>query len=191
MSLKHAILGFLSYSPMTGYDLKKVFDSTVQHFWPADQSQIYRTLATLADEGLAEMEVIPQEGKPGRKVYHVTDAGRAELRQWLTATPPPSDNRSAFLVQVFFASALNDQEALAILQRKAAELQALLALYRHLPEQATTYLESGASDREQFYWALPLEYGIASAQAALAWIESAVQRIQAGDCRPNVPPLSS
>jgi hypothetical protein len=113
------------------------------------------------------------------------------MRQWLAAAPPPGDNRSAFLVQVFFVSALSDQEALAILQRKAAELQALLALYRQFPEQATTYLESNASDREQFYWALPLEYGIASAQAALVWIESAVQRIQVGDYRSDVPPFSS
>ena len=38
MSLKHAILGFLSFAPLTGYDLKKAFDRSVQHFWPANQS---------------------------------------------------------------------------------------------------------------------------------------------------------
>ena len=36
MSLKHAILGFLSLQPMTGYDLKKAFDQSVRHFWPAN-----------------------------------------------------------------------------------------------------------------------------------------------------------
>ena len=47
MSLKHAILGFLGYTSLSGYDLKKAFDGSVQHFWPADQSQIYRPLAQL------------------------------------------------------------------------------------------------------------------------------------------------
>ena len=56
MSLEHAILGFLQYKPMSGYDLKKIFDTSVRHFWPADQSQIYRTLTRLADKGWAEQE---------------------------------------------------------------------------------------------------------------------------------------
>ena len=55
MSLDFAILGFLSYSPFTGYDLKKFFDQSVRHFWTADQSQIYRILARLGDEGKVEM----------------------------------------------------------------------------------------------------------------------------------------
>ena len=42
MSLEYAILGFLCYKPLSGYDLKKIFDNSVQHFWPADQGQIYR-----------------------------------------------------------------------------------------------------------------------------------------------------
>jgi PadR family transcriptional regulator, regulatory protein AphA len=45
MSFKYAILGFLSFAPFSGYDLKKAFDRSVQHFWPANQSQTYRTLA--------------------------------------------------------------------------------------------------------------------------------------------------
>jgi PadR family transcriptional regulator AphA len=74
MSLEHAILGFLNYGPSSGYDLKKVFDVSVQHFWPADQSQIYRTLSRLEDEGWAEMELVEQEDRPDRKVYHITEA---------------------------------------------------------------------------------------------------------------------
>ena len=37
MSLDHAILGFLSYEPMSGYDLKKLFDQSVAHFWPRSE----------------------------------------------------------------------------------------------------------------------------------------------------------
>ena len=74
MSLEYAILGFLNYHPYTGYDLKKVFDTSIHHFWPADQSQIYRTLARLTREGLTEMEKVPQDDRPDRKVYSITEA---------------------------------------------------------------------------------------------------------------------
>jgi PadR family transcriptional regulator AphA len=56
MSLEYSILGFLSYKPFSGYDLKKAFDNSVRHFWYADQSQIYRTLARLTEQGYVEME---------------------------------------------------------------------------------------------------------------------------------------
>ncbi len=81
MSLEHAILGFLNYHPYSGYDLKKIFDTSVQHFWPADQSQIYRTLNRLTEQGYAQVEKVDQENRPDRKVYHITADGRAELLQ--------------------------------------------------------------------------------------------------------------
>src|SRR5947208_3178589 len=33
MSLKHALLGFINYGPMTGYEPKKFFDTSVALFW--------------------------------------------------------------------------------------------------------------------------------------------------------------
>lgn len=76
MSLEYAILGFLNYHPYTGYDLKKIFDTSVRHFWPADQSQIYRTLLHLTEKGFASMEKVSQDDRPDRKVYSITAAGR-------------------------------------------------------------------------------------------------------------------
>lgn len=76
MSLEFAILGFLNYHPYTGYDLKKIFNSSVRHFWSADQSQIYRTLANLTKRSLINMEKVLQDD---RKVYHITETGRNEV----------------------------------------------------------------------------------------------------------------
>src|SRR3989304_2198383 len=101
MSLEYAILGFLQYQPFSGYDLKKVFDTSVRHFWPADQSQIYRTLTPLAEQGWVKMEVIDQDSRPNRKLFHITEEGRRELNRWLSTPLPPEESRSASLVQVF------------------------------------------------------------------------------------------
>ena len=112
MSLKHAILGFLSYLPLSGYDLKKAFDHSVQHFWPANQSQIYRTLAELEQNGLVTMEVIEREERLDMKIYHVTETGRAELHTWLTTPQPERDEREPFLIQVYFGGQFCDDELL-------------------------------------------------------------------------------
>ena len=47
MSLNNGILGFLSMKPLSGYDIKKLFNMSAAFFWPADQAQIYRTLKSL------------------------------------------------------------------------------------------------------------------------------------------------
>jgi PadR family transcriptional regulator AphA len=178
MSLDHAILGFLSYAPFSGYDLKKMFDTSVQHFWPADQSQIYRTLSRLEEQGFAGMEVVHQDDRPDRKVYHITEAGREELRRWLTTPLPPEDIRSAALVQVFFAGQLSDEEILEMLEREAEQKRRLLEHYEQVPEQAAGYIETIGSSREAFFWLLTLECGKTSARAHLAWLESVIQRIK-------------
>jgi PadR family transcriptional regulator AphA len=178
MSLEHAILGFLNYRPFSGYDLKKAFDASVRHFWPADQSQIYRTLARLTEQGLAKVELIPQEDRPNRKAYHITEAGREELRHWMTLPLPYKTGRSDMLVQVFFAGQLSDEEILALLEQEAEHLWATLERYSQLPQEMPPYAQQVGSPREVFFWMLTLECGIKVNQAWLEWIESVIHRIK-------------
>lgn len=181
MSLEHAILGFLNYRPLTGYDLKKIFDTSVRHFWPADQSQIYRTLSRLEKEGLAEKEVIHQEDRPDRKVYEITSRGQEELTRWLSSPLPFEEPRSAPLIQVFFAGQLSDEEVIKIFQRAAAFIRAGLEQYELIPEDMEAYSDYVDSPREFYFWMLTLEAGKVSAKANLEWMESVIERIKAGE----------
>ncbi|MDP4093936.1 MAG: PadR family transcriptional regulator, partial [Bacillota bacterium] len=83
MSLKHALLGFLNYQSMTGYQLKKHFDESVSNFWSVSLSQIYPTLNQMSEQGLLTVEVIQQDTAPNAKVYQITDSGKEELLKWL------------------------------------------------------------------------------------------------------------
>jgi PadR family transcriptional regulator AphA len=180
MSLDYAILGFLNYHPYTGYDLKKIFDTSVRHFWSADQSQIYRTLARLAAQGLVEMHVIEQADRPDRKQYHITDQGRQELFHWLAGPPPMGEARSAPLVQVFFAGQLTDEEILAKFEGFAAIMRAMLAQYDQVNEQAQPFIRDIDSPRETFFWMLTLENGMRNMRANLEWAESVIERVKTG-----------
>ena len=69
MSLSHGILGFLSYGNMTGYDLAKVFNSSVNFFWCAQNSHIYLELNKLEKQGYVSCEHIIQSDKPNKKLH--------------------------------------------------------------------------------------------------------------------------
>jgi PadR family transcriptional regulator, regulatory protein AphA len=180
MSLEFAILGFLNYHPYTGYDLKKIFDTSVRHFWPADQSQIYRTLTRLTEKGSVEMEKVPQEDRPDRKVYSITEAGRATFFNWLSNPPSLGETRSSPLVQVFFAGNLSNEEVLTKFEGFAAIMRAVLSQYDQIPKMLGPYQQEISSPREHFFWMLTLENGIRSMRANLEWAESVIERIKSG-----------
>ncbi|MCU0612725.1 MAG: PadR family transcriptional regulator [Candidatus Eisenbacteria bacterium] len=178
MSLEYAILGFLSYGPSTGYDLKRVFDSTVRHFWPADQSQIYRTLNRLGTQGYVGHELVEQEEKPDRKIYHLTEAGREEFLRWLATPHAPDEVREGSLIQVFFAARLPNEEIIRLAELQAEQtrerLQTLEALKPLLEEHAAQI----GTRRDVFFWELTLEHGLAMTRAGLKWIESVIRRLK-------------
>ena len=188
MSLKHAILGFLSYAPLSGYDLKKAFDQSVRHFWPANQSQIYRTLAELDEQGLVTKEIVSREDRLDMKVYSINEAGLAELRRWLSTPLPPQDIREPLLIQVFFGGQLTDDELLNVLQHEQQTANDNLAIYTTLYDTLVERSYTNVDRRSAFLSTLTLEYGLAAQRALLKWLQAAIQRVQARDYSPA--PLS-
>jgi PadR family transcriptional regulator AphA len=185
MPLEHAILAFLDYCPQTGYDLKKVFDSSVAHFWSATQSHIYKALEKLEEKELVTSRIIPQEGKPNRKEYQITRNGRDELRKWLSTPLPLSSVREAWMIQLFFAHPLsNEQINLLIETHRNEVLKAIEQL-----DQAQAHIEQqrqeGSPNMERMValWQLTLDYGSDYYKAELAWLEKTLKNI------PKLPPL--
>ena len=178
MSLKHAILGFLSYKPLSGYDLKKAFDRSVRHFWPANQSQIYRTLAELEEQGYIEKEIIPREERLDMKVYSINEAGSQELQRWLSTPLPAQDYREPLLVQIYFAGKLSEEELDHLLHHEIEAMQERLAAYKAIYAMYQGEIEKHPDPRAFFLSVLTLEYGILSNQAALEWLISAAERVR-------------
>lgn len=185
MPLSHAILGFLDYQPMSGYDLKKYFDQSVAHFWSATQSHIYKALETLEAEGLVQSEVIPQEGKPNRKQYNITQAGRAELRRWVSTPLPVEAKREAWLIQVFFAHQLDNQEIVNLFENRIERLRRSLAECQEVEEHIDRNSDHGKRKRLQSLWQLTLDYGIHYYENEINWLEKALPIVR------KLPPLTS
>ncbi|MEW6027951.1 MAG: PadR family transcriptional regulator [Chloroflexota bacterium] len=181
MSLKHAILGFLSFKPLSGYDLKKAFDRSVRHFWPANQSQIYRTLAELEKESSVEKEVVSREERLDMKVYSITESGREELRRWLATPLPPQDYREPFLIQIYFGGKLSDSEMIGLLQGEIRDIEERLALYVSIYRMNVEKMKDADDRRSLFLSISTLEYGIYSNQTALEWLKSVAERLSSGN----------
>jgi PadR family transcriptional regulator AphA len=178
MSLKHAILGFLSFKSLTGYELKKAFDRSVRHFWPANQSQIYRELAALNKEGFVQQEVIEREDRLDKKLYHVTDAGRAELHRWLAAPLPAQSYREPFLIQLYFGGRLSDPELLDLLQHEIQETEQRLEKYKSMYGSYVDKVDSHEDPRAFFISILNREFGV---QFTLEWLQSVAARVKSRD----------
>ncbi len=178
MSLDYAILGFLNYHPYSGYDLKKVLDISVRHFWSADQSQIYRTLARLGAAELVSMETVEQSERPDRKVYHITAKGKTALLDWLAGPPPLGSSHSGPMVQVFFMGELNDDEVLRQFEGYAHIMRMVLSQYENVPTHVEEVYQDVQSPRERFFWLLTLDNGIRNMRANLEWAESAIDKIR-------------
>jgi PadR family transcriptional regulator, regulatory protein AphA len=179
MSLDHAILGLLHPRPQTGYDLKKTFDRSMSHFWPAQQSQIYRTLTRLEEKALVTSEIVPQQGRPSRKLYALTPAGRRALKQWLAVGERPGPWRSSFLVRLYLSGLQSDEAASGLL---TAELEWARVELRDLEDLATRPAGSyaAAHPREAFFWYLPLGRGLEALRFHIAWLEGVVERVRLG-----------
>ena len=64
MDVKTLCLGVLAERPMTGYEIKKLFDRGFRHFFVAGYGSIYPALAELAQAGLVTVESVDQERRP-------------------------------------------------------------------------------------------------------------------------------
>ena len=133
MDVKTVCLGMLTDGPASGYDMKKCFESTFGHFFPAGYGSIYPALATLARDGLVELEEIPQEGKPDRKVYSITSNGRDALDKALTNPNPTHRVRSEFLAMMCFAHLMSDEQINEVIDNKIHELNELMQIINELP----------------------------------------------------------
>lgn len=128
MDVKTVCLGMLTDGPASGYDMKKCFESSFGHFFPAGYGSIYPALATLARNGLVEFEEVPQEGKPDRKVYSITEKGREELMAGLGKPYPTHKIRSEFLAALWFAHLMTDEQIDSLIDNKLLEIDAFLKL---------------------------------------------------------------
>ncbi|MCP4544742.1 MAG: PadR family transcriptional regulator [Chloroflexi bacterium] len=180
MSLKHTLLAFLSYGPLTGYELKRHIDNSTQFFWHAALSQIYPTLKAMGGDGLIEFEVKPQEGKPDKKIYTITETGRSALLDWLAE---PMDEllpmKRPALLKLFFSGTLDKETILDHFQRQLDLHRIQLTRYE---QETSAYIGQIVAEtglvRESMLWELVRQFGEEHEHAYIRWLKQAIETIE-------------
>jgi len=72
--MKYVILKLLATRPMHGYEVMKALEEETRGCYKPSPGTVYPTLQWLGDEGLVKAETVDE-----KKVYAITDAGRAFL----------------------------------------------------------------------------------------------------------------
>ena len=127
MALEHALLVSLSERPASGSELTHRFERSIGFFWSASHQQIYRVLGRMEAAGWVDHEVVGQSGRPDKKVYAVSPAGRTELGRWLAEPRPLEAFRSELAVKLRGASFGDRQSVLDQVGRHLADHRARLA----------------------------------------------------------------
>ncbi|HKE52809.1 MAG TPA: helix-turn-helix transcriptional regulator [Actinomycetes bacterium] len=139
-----AVLTFLSSRPMYPYELASVLratgkEETIKINW----GSLYTVVQNLERHGLIEEAGTTRQGsRPERTAYAITDAGRAEMRDWLgELLRDPQKEYPVFATALSLVGALPPDEVIEMLEGRLATLDAeitaheaeLAALRKQLP----------------------------------------------------------
>lgn len=179
MALEHAILVSLAERSASGYDLARRFDASIGHFWKASHQQIYKVLSRMEGDAWVTSEVVAQDGRPDKKVYVITDAGRAELAAWTSEPTPIEHLRSAFAVKLR-ALPFGDADAIVddVRARRRTHVERL-AYYEQ--SAAKHYPRPDRLTGDEVGGWLVLRGGILAEQTGVAWCEEILQSLAGGD----------
>ncbi|MFJ8065969.1 PadR family transcriptional regulator [Psychrobacillus sp. NPDC096426] len=179
MSLKYGMLGLLSKWEATGYDIKKEFDDFMSIFWHTHLSQIYPELSKLEKEKLIESKMIPQNGKPDKKLYSITDAGRKELYQWLEAPSETPNVKDSFLMQTFFMDNLSLEDVLFQLKHYQKQREARLEkLKQTLYEQWQMIKEKNEFSTRLLMSSAVLKRGLDQEEEYILWCKRTIEFVE-------------
>lgn len=166
-----AVLGFLMFRPLSMYELSKAMERSTGHFMSASFGSLHPTLRKLEARGHAVG--VAEEGSGRRKkVYHLTEAGKAHFIAWLGQDIAAERVSDPSLLRLFFLGHLAPEAReqllgrfLAQMEQAASELEALHASLQGL--QAPP----GAEDHMAYQLAT-LEFGIAHHRFVRDWYQA-------------------
>jgi DNA-binding PadR family transcriptional regulator len=82
------ILALLQQRPQHGYELKKCIEQALGGTVSLNNNVLYPALKHFETLGAVVREVVQQEGKPNRHIYHLTERGIELLHTYLCDFPP-------------------------------------------------------------------------------------------------------
>ncbi|KPF85246.1 PadR family transcriptional regulator [alpha proteobacterium AAP38] len=128
IDVKTLCLGVLSRGDASGYEIRKEFEEgPLSHFSDAGFGSIYPALKRLLDEGQIVMLPHNGDGRPDKKLYRITPAGRHALYQALIKTPSADKLRSDLMFILSFGHLLPPRHLDRIIGDRISDYRQMIA----------------------------------------------------------------
>jgi DNA-binding PadR family transcriptional regulator len=172
-----AVLSLLHAAPLHPYAMQRLLK-----LWGKDhvinvgqRANLYKTIRRLDEAGLISVRQTERDQQyPERTVYELTDAGRRAAHDWLTEMlTRPRNEFPQFPAALSFIMLLTPEEALAVLEQRAAALREQLAT---VEADLRTY-----SDALPRVVLMDDDYQRVMISAELSWVEGVAADLRNGD----------
>lgn len=168
--VQRALLALLSQQPCHGYELHDLFEAAIGGHWEVNSGQIYSSLERLARDGLVVEEAIEKGSGPDKRVWAVTDEGRADLADWFqSAVPREYRLRDEFYLKLMMAIGTRVGNPRRVLQGQRREL--LQELHNLLGRR------DAADPHQELARILLLDSAIMHTDAELRWLDMIESRL--------------
>lgn len=174
---KYAILGVLSQMSGSGYDIKKMCDSSIAYFWNENYGHIYPVLKKMESEGLITKKTEQEEGRPVKNVYSITEKGREELKEWLMLPVEHGPVRSEFLLKIFFSKEIDVNNIIEKVQKEKEQCEKNLEEYLKV-EKFLKAKEESIGKKNLVLWLSTVNYGRHDEESKIKWCEETIKSLE-------------
>ena len=172
--LEYAILGLIHGAPRSGYDIRKIFASSLLRLFSDSPGSVYPALRRLERDGLIQAPRAGRKGRRGLRVFRLTRSGRTALRRWV-ATPIEADelrkNPDAFSLQFAYMDGLIDRESMSEMLRDYARV------FRSLESEVTKFQDAN-KDTLSAAGYLVLNLGGSLCRARIRWARQTIDALK-------------
>lgn len=170
-----AILGMLTIEPMSGYDMKKLSEQSLAHFWHESYGNLYPRLKRLEKRGFIVGRTERRGKGPAATVYTLTERGRERFLEWMEEPPVPERLRSEILLKVFFGGQIGRRQIARHIQAHMRHQEALRSTYAEI---ATMLHDEADATPEAPFWRMTLRRGQLLTEARLRWCRECLAELE-------------
>jgi DNA-binding PadR family transcriptional regulator len=171
-----ALLGLMALEgEQSPYDLLKVVEGTIGFFFAPARSHVYEVLPRLERLGWVASRAVAQRGRPDKRVYRITRAGRKVVEEWLDQRDSPED-RNVLLLKIYFGALVDPTVTVDRLETVLEQARARHELFLQMDAR-------NLGNAAEFFPLLTLRHGIEQTAATIRWAQEALARIRAGAYR--------
>ena len=150
------------------YDLMKSVSQAIGYVWAPAKTQLYALLPRLADRGLASSRTVREGARPEKTLFRITEAGRADLDEWLAAEP---ESTETFFLRLFVGTLVPPDVLIEHARWFRERTEAQLAEYHELEPTNTR------TGNDFFHYFL-LRLGVERSEHLLRWSDWVLDELE-------------